>query len=278
MFNDLDDTLRALLTDPAAPADLRAADVSFDTPAGDFRPAQATVNLFLHEVTENRELRDEARIISRTATRFTSRSPSLRVDCSYLATTWSSHTGGFKAQEEHRLLGLALLWLSRYPVIDESFLQGNLRNPPQPYPVPTAVARNKEGQVMGHFWSALGIPPRPAFSLTVTIAVEPFSEFEEFSKVRSIQLEETSVDHPVLAGRVLDSELAPVVNAIVFLLAEDGRVVSTQTSDGRGAFAFPDVQFAGYRLLARAAGHDDQERSVIYAQDRQVHNVILAGP
>ena len=52
-----------MLDDAAAPADLRAADVSFDTPDKDFKPAQATVNLFLHEVIENRALRDEARVI-----------------------------------------------------------------------------------------------------------------------------------------------------------------------------------------------------------------------
>ena len=27
---------------------------------------------------------------------------------------------------------------------------------------------------MGTFWTALGIAPRPAFSLTVTITVQPF--------------------------------------------------------------------------------------------------------
>ena len=51
------------------------------------------------------------------------RAPPLRVDCGYLVTAWSPKAGGLKAQEEHRLLGLALLWLSRFPVLEEPFLQ-----------------------------------------------------------------------------------------------------------------------------------------------------------
>ena len=38
MFDDLDATLRAVLADAAAPADVRTAEVSFDTPDRDFKP------------------------------------------------------------------------------------------------------------------------------------------------------------------------------------------------------------------------------------------------
>ena len=58
MFDDLDATLQAMLGDPARPGrgarrrgQLRRAD-------RDFTPTQATVNLFLHEVVENRTLRE----------------------------------------------------------------------------------------------------------------------------------------------------------------------------------------------------------------------------
>ena len=33
---------------------------------------------------------------------------------------------------------------------------------------------------MGDFWTALGIAPRPAFSLTVTIALQPFDVTDTF--------------------------------------------------------------------------------------------------
>lgn len=278
MFQDLDATLRALLSDPGAPADLRAADVSFDTPDREYRPAQATLNLFLHEVAENRELRDDDRVVVRTDSGYTSRLPSLRVDCTYLVTAWSAQSAGLRAQEEHALLGRALIWLSRFPVIDERYLQGSLKTPAQPYPVPTLVARSREGEAMGHFWSALGISPRPAFSLAVTIAVEPFDEVQEFPEVRAIDLRATSLDDPLLAGRVLDHELAPVPGATVALVAGDGGELGTRTTDARGAFTFPGVEFAAYTLRVRAAGHADQEKPVSYGRHSQVHDVVLPRP
>jgi hypothetical protein len=276
VFSDLDATLRALLSDPAAPADLRAADVSFDTPDRQYQPAQATLNLFLHQVAENRDLREDGRVVARTGSGYTRRQPPLRVDATYLATTWSSRTAGLRAEEEHRLLGLALLWLSGFPVIGELHLQGSLLQ--QPYPVSAVVARTREDRAAGEFWSALGIPPRPGFPLTVTIAVEPFDVGEEFPAVRAVQLRTTSLDDPVLTGRVLDAELAPVPDATVTLVGRDGAAVGTRTSDGEGAFAFPDADFGVYTLRVQAAGHPDQERQLAYARDSQVHDVVLPRP
>lgn len=122
MFQDLDATLRTMLEDAAAPAEVRGADVSFDTPDKDFKPAHATVNLFLYDVQENRTLRDNVPLMERVGGGYVSRQPPLRVDCTYLTTTWSSKAGGLKAEEEHRLLGLVLLWFSRFGVIEDRFL------------------------------------------------------------------------------------------------------------------------------------------------------------
>jgi hypothetical protein len=176
MFDDLDATLRAMLADPAAPADVRAADVSFETPDKDYRPAQPTVNLFLYEVQENRTLRGSGPYYERVDDTAVRRVPPIRMDCSYLATAWSPKSGALKAAEEHRLLGRTLLWLNRLPLIDGGFLSGSLADPPQPYPLPTLVAQRREDQSDGQFWTALGITPRPAFSLSVTIAMPSFDD------------------------------------------------------------------------------------------------------
>ena len=65
MFDDLDASLAALLADGAAPPEVRTADVSFAMPDKDYQPGQPTLNLFLHEVQENRALRDDAPILQR---------------------------------------------------------------------------------------------------------------------------------------------------------------------------------------------------------------------
>ncbi|GAA0435954.1 hypothetical protein Acor_55450 [Acrocarpospora corrugata] len=193
MFQDLDATIGAMLQDPAAPQQLRGAQIAFDTPDRNFQPAHATLNLFLHELSENRELRDDARVMELSGTTYTSRLPSIRIDCVYLLTAWSTQSAALKTAEEHQLLGAALVWLARFPTLETRFLRGVLQN--QPYPVPATVAQTREGQQMGHFWSALGIAPRPAFSLTVTVAADPFDQTEQFRTHTGV-IVKTVLEHP----------------------------------------------------------------------------------
>ena len=54
---DLDTTLAALLADESAPSESCDAEVSFITPGKDFNPTPATVNVFLHGVQGNLDLR-----------------------------------------------------------------------------------------------------------------------------------------------------------------------------------------------------------------------------
>jgi len=191
MFQDLDATLRAALTDPAAPAAVHAAEISFDAPDRDFTPTQGTLDLFLHEVVENRTLRETAPFLSRVGDQpgddYRSVPPPLRVDCTYLATAWSARTGGEKTAEEHTLLGLTLLWLARFPTIDDRFCQGSMQRPAQPYPLALTVAQTREHPGAGEFWSALGVAPRPAFSVTVTVALQPIDDVTEYPAVREIR-------------------------------------------------------------------------------------------
>jgi len=273
MFQDLDATLRTILADAAAPADLRNAEVSFETPDKDFKPAQATMNLFLYEVQENRSLRDNAPVMDRVGDHYVSRLPPLRMDCTYLVTTWSPRAGGLKAEEEHRLLGLALLWLSRFPVIQDGFLQGSLKNPPQAYSPPTMVAQTKEGHSMGEFWSALGVAPRPALSLTVTISMQPFDQADQYPVVEAIQVETASLINPTLAGRVLDETLAPVPGAKVTVV-ETGQGA---TAGPEGGFAFAGLDFGKYTLRVQVLNQPDAQTSVNYEANSQIHNVILPG-
>jgi hypothetical protein len=179
MFEDLDDTLGQMLNDPAMPsglADLLNADVSFETPDRNFAPALPTVNLFLYDVKENRELRNAEPIVQLVSGVILRRRPPIRVDCSYLVTAWSNANGSLQVAAEHRLLALALLWLSRFTTIPEIYLQGSLAV--QPFPPPAIVAQDDPNHNTGEFWSALGIAPRPAFYITVTIAMELDVEVE----------------------------------------------------------------------------------------------------
>src|ERR1044072_204694 len=180
MFQDRDTTQtktrddRAMNAPPLAPplAELLGAEVSFITPDKNFETAltKPTVNLFLYDVKENRELRDPTPIIEKVGNTFVRRQAAVRVDCSYIVTAWSKLTNQQKVAEEHQLLAQALLWLTRFPVIPPVYLQGTLTS--QPYPPLVWGAQIEPNKNAGEFWDALAIPPRPAFYLTVTIAMD----------------------------------------------------------------------------------------------------------
>lgn len=271
MFQDLDATMRMILDDAGAPAQLRAADVSFEPPNKTFAPGQPTVNLFLYEVKENRLFRDPEPIIRQVGANYVRRIPPLRVDCTYLVTTWSNQGGGAGVAEEHRLLGQVLAWLSRFPVIPATFLQGSLAVPPQPFPPPTMVAQMEDGKSAGEFWSALGSVPRPAFHVSVTISIDLGLETPEGPPVvtKDIIIKEKmppGVVEPVLAEFF---EIAGVVrngNTLVVIPNAEVTIMELQqiaTSDDLGRFSFPNLDAGNYTLRAAATGFTTANKPIV---------------
>jgi hypothetical protein len=172
MIDDLDASLLRLLGDPRAPETVRDADVSFETPGRAYAPARPTLNLFLHQVTENQALREPAPVMDRSRANVTQRRPPLRVDCGYLVTAWSDLAAGsaVRVAQEHRLLGAALAWLAGFSTIPAQHLQGACAD--QEFSPPVVVARpHAPGEEAGQFWTALQVPPRPALGLLVTLAL-----------------------------------------------------------------------------------------------------------
>ncbi len=271
MFQDLDATLKKILDDPtmAAPpfapplTELLNADVSFQTPDKNFAPAQPTVNLFLYEVKENRTLRDPVPIIDRQGDFFLRRMPPLRVDCKYLVTAWSNQAGPARIVDEHRLLAEALLWLSRFPTVPASYFQGTMVN--QPFPPPVLVGQVDDETNAGQFWSALGISPRSAFHLIVTVALDlqlalggalvttTIANFQQDGDAA------TAEEWINIGGRVRDNAGQPVQGAWVRL--EPTRQV--EYTDENGNFVFVRVRRApNYTLRVVAQGLGQITRSL----------------
>jgi hypothetical protein len=99
MFELLDEALTGLLNDPAIKTpfpELFDANVDFGTPDKNFPYSQETLDLFLYETRENRELGDPVPIIERRNGISTRRRPPLRVDLAYVVTAWSQKTGTAK--------------------------------------------------------------------------------------------------------------------------------------------------------------------------------------
>lgn len=271
MFRDLDSTLNNLLNDPAMASaaivpplnELLNADTSFLTPDNTFSPAQPTINLFLYETKENRELRDPVPIIERLGTTYIRRSSPIRMDCSYIVTAWSDQIGAARVAEEHRLLAQAILWLSRFPTIPVSSLQGTLLN--QPFPVPTYVAQLDPNKNAGEFWDALNIPPRPAFYLTVTIAMSLGLQVEgpivttTLTNYQQDGNAATAEEWINLGGQVTNAIGQAIPDAWVRLEPLD-RIERTD-SDGR--FVFMKVRRGhSYTIRVRAVGLGERARVI----------------
>ncbi|NDJ16474.1 DUF4255 domain-containing protein [Myxacorys almedinensis] len=184
MLSDLDKTLEELLKRELPPALVGAeaatrVSISFATPDREFTSQLSNapvINLFLYDVRENLELRNTQWAVDRQPNGTARRSrPPVRVDCSYLATVWSSSTRP-DPQTEHSLLGEVMEALLRYPILPAAILQGKLRG--QEPPLRSLALRPAQLQSLGEFWQAMGGRPKPAMNYTVTISVPVYSEAE----------------------------------------------------------------------------------------------------
>lgn len=267
MFRDLDDTLKKILDDTEAPAELKAAEVSFELPDKAFAPEQPSVNLFLYEVHENRELRDPEPIIERdkVSGTFVRRRPPLRMDCSYMVTAWSNDTGPIRVANEHRLLSQALLWLSRFPIIPGKYLVGSLVDPP--FPHRTEVALMNGSKSMGEFWTALGQPPRPSFNIVVTIAMELGAQAPEGPPVVSKDIHLLVKDQPSteqrwfqIGGKVFESaDPSKLIDGAQVRLVEKDQTVMT---NAQGQFGFTELPAGNYTLEVSKAGFANLSKNI----------------
>jgi hypothetical protein len=275
MLQDLDATLKRVLlkAHTEVPGLLDIQDVRFAPPDDKFLPDGLLVNLFLLDVGENRELRDVRPVRERVGDMILARPAPLRVDCTYLLTAWSNETGEAKSIHEHRLLGEAMLWLSRFPTIPAELLEGALKG--SMYPPALSVDEAREDRRSGQFWSALRISPRPAFFLTATISMDVDRVLDETRQVADVVLrtgmraeqDETLIEPGELhtiGGRVLGSaqgegsEPEPQSGAQVRLEP----VGLAATTNAEGQFVLGPLREGTYRLRVQATGFSDAERRV----------------
>ena len=173
MINDLDSTLEVLLRHTAPHLVVNRVAISFAPPDGSFPPASVTlpaIDLFLYDIRENREFRNNEPMAERGnggALRLLP--PPVRIDCSYLITAWPSPSD-HAVKDEHGMISEVMAALLRYRVLPQPLLQGSLAD--QPASPPVAALQTGSLQSMGEFWQALGGKPKVALHYTVTVAVQ----------------------------------------------------------------------------------------------------------
>ena len=115
--------------------------------------------------------------------------------------------------------------------------------------------------------------PRPAFSLTVTITVDPFTQTEQLSAFQQIDIRTTSLRYAgaIRPGPRPHPDAGPGATVTV---AENGE---QQTSGADGGFSFADLQFGAYTLSPDDRFYRPAAVSDLYGRS-QIHNVILPAP
>jgi hypothetical protein len=272
MIRDLSATLEAVLTQSGLPTELAAAQIAFDRPTEPFNPPQTTVDLFLYDVRENVELRNNEPIRRHTGIgRVTIEPPPLRMACSYLVTAWPVG-GPDLALQEHRLLSQVLQLLSRFPTIPASFLVGGLVN--QEPPLPMVTAQTDALKNPAEFWTAIGNRLRASLSLTVTVSMPALDPMEtgvvstmlttyDVAGARELRVE--------IGGRVVDLAAKPIADALVDVVNAGLR---TRT-DADGRYRFDSIPTGPASVRVVAVGFQPKTQVVIVPARSEDYEITL---
>ena len=260
MFDDVDETLRQiLLTD--VPIGRNEVDIAFDRPTREWasRLSKPTLNLFLFDVRERIDFRDDTLRVSRGANgQALHERPPRRVDLSYVLTVWTK-----EASDEHRLLAAVMACLYRQGRVDPQLLQGVLVG----MEVPLLVRSMPPDHLVkpADYW---GVMDNDLHASLTWVATAPLDVFRPFSGpiVRTRELRVGELDRP---ERDVFVEVAGVAHRKGDAAAgvADARVVVKgtgleATTDGEGKFVFPRLGHGDYTLRLDISDAKSVERKV----------------
>lgn len=267
-------------------------DLSFRIPDKTFTPvsnARTTLNCYLYDIRENRDLRDVGRYLERRAGgQYSLDAAPCRVKASYCITAWSpgaAESGVDPHLDEHNLLAAVLRVLLRHPEFPRAALIGTLVA--QKMPLPTQIAQPDSARNSGDFWNAIGGQLRPSLEYGVSVALD-YQAGEEGPLVTSVHARVGSRDggaerlvppaDPLYAvgGTVWSSgpAAAPVSGAWV-RIDETGELAVADTA---GQFLVRQVEPGLYTLRVRAIGFQEGARPLpvpLAAGSYDIHLVPL---
>lgn len=166
MLLELHNILRRLLYERGQISE-QEVDIQFEAPTQEhierlWRPA---INLFLYNIHENTELRQNNYQSVRGNGRAEWRPAPRRFNLRYMVSALSS-----EIEDEAQLCWRVLATLVRYPQIPVELLPEEVRA--LDIPLVTKLGEDDESQHLLSLWNALGVRPRPALAYTVTVPVE----------------------------------------------------------------------------------------------------------
>lgn len=269
MIHDLTQTIRQILDapNPAEYPDLHAAKVSLERPS-DGAAGDDTVHLFLYDVRENSELRNNEHQITRLNGTSKVAPPPMRVACSYLLTVQASGDPVQAVLKEHKILSQALQLLAGMPKIPNDKLVGTLKDQEPPLPLltaqPNAVANPAE------FWSAIGAKLRPSLVVTATISLIAQKPIEAFT-VKTSEVRGLGEPFFRIGGAVTNAADEPVANAQVWIVETGVR----KRTDDQGRFRLQSLDAGTYTLRVESAVGNEEKSIIVPAPDGETYDVQL---
>ena len=276
MFDDVDETLRQVLLRDV-PIDRNEIDISFDRPIRDWssRLSRPTLNLFLFDVRERVDFRDDTWRVSRNANgQAVHERPPRRVDLAYSVTAWTK-----EPEDEHRILAAVLACMYRQARVDPTLLQGELAGAETPILVrampPDHLVKPAD------YW---GVMDNDLHASLTWVATVPLGAFRPFTGplVRTRELlfgevggeeREPFLEIAGVAHRKGDA-LAGIPNVLVTI---PGTGIEGRTGDD-GKFILTGLQRGDYALQAVTAGGQKVERKVTVPSESYDIEIQEEGP
>jgi hypothetical protein len=260
MFHDVDETVRAVLQ-ADVPINKAEIDIAFDRPTREWasRLTKPTLNLFLYDVREREDLKDDAPIIRRDKNgRASKQTPARRIDLAYFVTAWTK-----EADDEHRILGATLASLYRQGVINPKYLQGALQG--TPYHVLTRVTRPNEIYNPHDLWGVLDNEHHAVLAWIITAPLEVFAPIVgplvRTKEIRVGEFAEAPREGLLQIGGFAYRHGEPLSVLPGVKIAIAGTAFETET-DAQGKFTFADLPADDYVWRIQSAGGKTTERKV----------------
>ena len=271
MLADLDETIRRLLVDEL-PVKNGEIEISFDQPRRDWssRISKPTINVFMYDVRENKELRrhqwERMNGNSRQDLARLKRTP-MRVDCSYVVSVWAADP-----EDEHRLLTRCMMTLFRFPTLPENRLVDSLQNPP--YEIQTRLAQHDTLTEPSDIWYVLDNELRPCVSYVVTLALDPWQvitapivrtrtfrlgQAQGLPQETALQADATRADMVLIGGVVSRGADGPPLRNIDVALKGTGYLATT---DAEGRFLLGSVPPGTYTLIAWTSEGKPEQKEI----------------
>jgi hypothetical protein len=251
-------------------------EIRFEAPTQDHidRLLLPTINLFLFEVQENVELRQNTYQTTRGNGRAERRPTPKRFDLRFMVSALSS-----EIEDEHLLLWRALSTLVRYPQIPEELLPEEVRR--LDIPLVTRLCESDEGGRLSSIWSGLGTQPRAALDYTVTVPVELETVIEaplvltRVARYKRLSSSELISETDVQVGGVVRNRRGEALAGV--RVSIEGRA-SESITDAEGRFILRNVPASQVNLRVTSADGQSQVLMDVALTPQSAQRAGEAGP